>query len=83
MATMLMAEQVEAVKAHALAHYDEGGWDVIVESWDDSQIKDVLWGNREAGIAMTRSAKGAIRRIKEIAVDVYADMQADAKNSAF
>jgi hypothetical protein len=26
---------VNGVKAHALAHYTDGGWDVIVECWSD------------------------------------------------
>lgn len=33
-----LSEIVEGVKAHALAHYNDGGWDVIVECWTDAEI---------------------------------------------
>lgn len=65
---------VEAVKAHAIAHYEDGGWDVIVEAWDDDQIREQI------GYATT--TKGAIAKFAS-AVDVYSDRQADARNSAF
>jgi hypothetical protein len=69
-----MNELIKAVKDHAEAHYEDGGWDVVVECWDDQQIADCIKG--------ARSAKGAIRKVAQI-VGVYADRQADAINSAF
>lgn len=65
---------IQAVKDHALAHYNDGGWDVIVECWEDEQIGEAI------GKATT--VTGAIKKIKGI-VSVYADYQADAINSAF
>ena len=65
-----MMKTVEEVKAHALAHYDEGGWDVIVECWDDAYIQEVLDG------------PGGVDTILGC-VAVWADQQADARNSAF
>lgn len=70
----LYTDIVKAVRDHALAHYNDGGWDVIVEAWDDNQILDTI------GYATT--AKGAIKKVASI-VDIYADRQADAINSAF
>lgn len=35
-------ELVAAVKDYALDHYNEGGWDVLVESYDDAEIEDEL-----------------------------------------
>jgi len=35
-------ELVEYVKAYALDHYNDGGWDVIVEAYDDDQIREML-----------------------------------------
>lgn len=67
--------RVEAVKAHAEAHYEDGGWDVIVECWDDQQIADYIKG--------TRTPAGAIRRFAKGVVAVWADQQADARNSVF
>ena len=33
---------VEAVKRHALAHYEEDGWDTVVECWSEAEIADVV-----------------------------------------
>lgn len=63
------AELVEAVKAHALAHYNDGGWDVIVECWDDEQIAE--------RIGQARTVKGALAKFATL-VDVWSDRQADA-----
>lgn len=69
-----MTSLVEAVKAHAKAHYEDGGWDVIVECWEDADIEKVIAG--------ARTERGAIRKVA-VVVSVYADRQADARNSAF
>jgi len=37
-----MEEMVKAVQAHAEAHYDEDGWDEIVEAWDARDIGEYL-----------------------------------------
>jgi hypothetical protein len=34
-----MTEMVAAVRAHALAHYNEAGWDYVVECWSDADIE--------------------------------------------
>jgi hypothetical protein len=62
------------VKDYAQQNYEKGGWDVIVECWDDETIAETI------GRATTR--KGAIAKFKDV-VSVYADRQADAVNSAF
>lgn len=65
-------ELIAAVKAHALAHYNDGGWDVIVEAWEDSDIAECIEG---AG-----TAAEAIAKVSRV-VEVYADRQADARIS--
>jgi hypothetical protein len=65
-----IAELVERVKAHALAHYTDGGWDVIVECWDDEDIADA--------IAPATNFRDAIRNMKEF-VEIYEERQADAR----
>jgi len=72
--TMTTEELVAAVKAHALAHYEDGGWDVIVECWEDEDIV------RQIGQA--RTLRGALSKLSPF-VDVMSDRQADARNSAF
>lgn len=71
-----MRQLIDAVKKHAEDHYNDGGWDVIVECWTESDIADYLKKNK------VKDANQAIAAVKEI-VDVYADRQADAINSAF
>lgn len=68
------AELVDIVKSHAIRNYDKGGWDVVVECYDDTMIADV--------IGKARTPKGAIGKFRPL-VDVWADRQADAINSAF
>jgi len=67
-------ELIKAVREHAEAHYNDGGWDVIVECWDDKQIANCIDGSK--------TVKGAIRKVAIIAA-IHADRQADAENSAF
>ncbi|MDH5523032.1 MAG: hypothetical protein OEY01_03380 [Desulfobulbaceae bacterium] len=33
---------IKQLKKHALAHYEEGGWDFLVECWDDWEIEEEL-----------------------------------------
>lgn len=71
-----MATLIAHVKAHALAHYADGGWDVIVEAWDDEQIEEVLTEDH----ATTNDE--AIASFANV-VSVWKDRQDDARNSAF
>jgi hypothetical protein len=66
----------ERLKAHASAHYEDGGWDVIVECWSDAQIDKVLVDD-----AVT-SFSAALASFEPL-IGVWADRQADARNSAF
>jgi hypothetical protein len=67
-------ELVQQVKWHAEENYEKGGWDVIVECWDDEQIAEQ--------IGRARTVEGAIKKFKDI-VSIYEDRFADAINSAF
>jgi hypothetical protein len=67
-------ELVQQIKAHALNHYSDGGWDVVAECWSDADIAEQIAG--------ARTLRGAIRKFNDI-ISVYADRQADARNSAF
>lgn len=69
-----MNEFIQAVKDYAQTHYNDGGWDVVIECWSDEDIAKCIEG--------ARTPKGAIRKVAVI-VGVYADRQADAINSAF
>jgi hypothetical protein len=71
---MTKQELVQALKDYAIAHYNDGGWDVVVECWGDAEIAEQI------GKATT--LKGAIKKFEWL-VDVWSDKQADAINSAF
>ncbi|MEU6704698.1 hypothetical protein [Streptomyces wuyuanensis] len=67
-----MSALVEHVKAYAMEHYNDGGWDVIVECWGDSEIAEVL---TEAGAVTEADARAAFAPL----VDTWQDRQADAE----
>lgn len=54
---------------HAEKHYNDGGWDVIVECWTTDEIAKQVRG--------CRTVKAAIQRMSDV-VGVWADRQADA-----
>jgi hypothetical protein len=66
---------VEAVKAHALAHYNDGGWDFIIECWTDEMLAREITGDGAT------TASEAIKAF-EFFVDVMADRQAEADYQA-
>jgi hypothetical protein len=55
---------IAAIRAHAVANYGRGGWDVIVEAFDDAQISEV--------IGRARTLKGALKKFAPVN-DVIAD----------
>lgn len=67
---------VRAVLDYASSHYEDGGWDVIVECFGVAEIQEVL---DEAKATSIDEALAAFEPL----VGVWADRQADARNSAF
>ena len=47
---------VQAVKDFALAHYDQDGWDIVIECYSDDELVEI--------IGIVRSEKAAIVRVK-------------------
>ena len=68
-----LAEMVASVKAHAAENYTKG-WDLIVESFEDSEIAIRIVGSRDLAEALAKFS---------VDIDVYQDRCADARNSAF
>lgn len=68
-------DALEKIKEYAFAHYDDGGWDVIVECWSDDQLRAEI--RKHGGYA------GAMRFIRQLLVGIWAERQADAENSRF
>lgn len=58
---------IAAVRAHAVANYDTGAWDIIVEAFSNSELAEVVRG--------CRTEKGAIAKVAAI-VELYAERRA-------
>ena len=71
-----ISELVQYVKDYANLHYEDGGWDVLVECWEDKDILEILTGDNAT------TEQEALAAFKAI-VAVWADQQADAENSRF
>jgi ribosomal protein L12E/L44/L45/RPP1/RPP2 len=46
-----------AVRAHAEAHYDEHGWDILVETIDEDELTEIIRGARTVGGAISKAAR--------------------------
>ena len=64
---------IDAVRKHAVANYNSGGWDVVVECYTDEEIAEV--------IGRARTVKGALAKFSAI-IDVVSDRQAEATYQA-
>lgn len=74
LATKVPASLIAEVRAYATEHYEDGGWDVIVECWEDRDIAKAIAG--------ATTLLGARRKLSAV-VSIFADHEADARNSAF
>lgn len=45
------------IKNHALRHYEEDGWDVVVECYSDAEISEIT--------RFCKTKDGAIRKMKQ------------------
>ena len=71
-----MENIIEYIKQYALEHYDDGGWDVIVECWSNKDIENHLT------LCKATTKEKSLKDFQSIA-SIWADQQADARNSAF
>lgn len=65
------AEMVQAVKDHAEEHYNDGGWDVIVECYDDEMIVEMIGRARTEDGAINK-AWIAVKAIKSARSEIMA-----------
>lgn len=69
-------ELVAAVREHAVTHYDEG-WDVVVESWSDEEILEVIqWASYARGAINLMGTK--VKRHNAVRHDVRAGQEVGA-----
>ena len=63
---------VDAVRAHAVDHYNEDGWDFVVECWEDWEILAVVRGCKKESQAI-RKVRKQIRALDDHRRDVQAE----------
>lgn len=51
-----MKDLVRAVRAHAEAHYNQNGWDYLVECWSDEDIAEWVGDAKDETTAILRCA---------------------------
>lgn len=70
-----MTALIAAVRKHAIAHYEQGGWDYIVECWSDFEIAETI---TEAGATTEEAAIKAVGEVAGLLAERRADVQATA-----
>jgi len=71
---------IARVKNHALAHYNDGGWDVLVECYGTREYNEFI--DRELEYSPNATEDDLFDAFADLA-SIWADRQADAINSAF
>jgi hypothetical protein len=71
---------IAKVKAYALAHYNDGGWDVFVECYGDREYNEFIDSTLKYEPDITETA--LFDAFAQTA-SIWADRGADAINSAF
>lgn len=72
----------EQIMAYAGEHYEDGGWDVIVECHTAESVAHMVWIDDECCEKITTFDQ-AREDLEKGVVAVWADREADARNSAF
>lgn len=70
---ILDQDLVDAVRTHALQHYEDDGWDFVVECWEDWEILAVVKGSKSESQAIRR-----VRRQVRVLSDHRREIQATA-----
>ena len=64
-----MSNWVERVKKHALVHYNEDGWDILVECWTDKYIAEHCTGYKTYEEALNNISR-VLRTLAEYRLDI-------------
>lgn len=73
---------VDAVRQHAIANYETGGWDILVECWED----EYLWERIQDLVPGCDSEKQAIKAVGEhlgVVNDAWEEQRAAARAEIF
>jgi hypothetical protein len=71
-APMEVAERVSAVRAHAIRHYEEDGWDFLVECWENAEIAKATEGATTAEEAIELIGR-TLRQMDSIRSDIQSE----------
>jgi hypothetical protein len=67
-------ELIHAVRTHAMANYEKGGWDYVVEAWDDGDILEIISDKNATTVKQAIKAVGAEVKLHD---DYRKDIQAE------
>jgi thiamine monophosphate kinase len=62
---------IDAVRAHAVEHYNEDGWDYVVECWEDWEILAVVRGSNRESQAI-RKVRKQVRALSDHRTEIQA-----------
>ena len=62
---------IDAVRAHAAEHYNEDGWDYVVECWEDWEILAVVRGSNRESQAI-RKVRKQVRALSDHRTEIQA-----------
>ena len=65
-----MKDLITAVRDHALSHYNEDGWDFLVECWEDADIQRTIKSCTTEASAI-EACRVALKPISEKRDEVY------------
>jgi hypothetical protein len=68
------AALLASVKQYAMDHYEEGGWDIVVECYDDAELLSIIgWAFTEkAAVARVAASVGIIaERRAEVQAEIF------------
>jgi|TARA_R110000744_G_scaffold368978_1_gene479051 hypothetical protein len=68
-----MGNKIQGIKEYALAHYNESGWDVLIECWEDDEIEA-----KAEGLALPEAIRTIGAELK-----IYDDYRRDIAATAF
>lgn len=80
MVTVAQQEIIRGLREHALRHYDEDGWDYIVEAYDDEELVEELEYHQ---LLSVEQAIGHFRKVCRLYQAIDEERRADARNSMF
>lgn len=71
---IIRSSLIPAVRQYALDHYNQDGWDYLVECWEDSDIADAIAGATTLEQAIAKCHRGVSlldERRREVTNEIF------------